>query len=147
MATSDPKNEAKLRDAYDQWNKTKGQSTATWMSLFADNVRLRSLAGGRPGVAFTNEVRSKGDMVKYFAGLLGDWEMIHYTTDEFIVDGDRIAMRGSTAWRHRKTGRELETRKADFVTFKGGKIVEFEEFYDTAGLLAALEPRDAPPKR
>ncbi len=142
MAMSDPKNAAKLRQAYEQWHKTKGQSVDTWMDLFADNVRLRSLAGGRPGADFTREVRSKMEMGKYFSGLLGDWDMIHYTADEFIVDGDRIAMRGSTAWRHRKTGRQVETRKADFVTFKDGKIVEFEEFYDTAGLLAAVQPLD-----
>ena len=112
-----------------------------WMDLFAENVRLRSLAGGRTGAAFTQEVRSKAQMGQYFSGLLNDWQMIHYTTDDFIVDGDRIAMRGSTAWSNRKTGRVVETRKADFVTFKDGKIVEFEEFYDTAGLLAALEPQ------
>ncbi len=137
MATSDPKNLAKLRDAYRAWHETKGKSVDSWMELFADNVRLRSLAEGRAGALFTQEVRSKAEVERYFKGLLGDWQMIHYTTDDFIVDGDRIAMRGSTAWTNRKTGRTIETRKADFVTFRDGKIVEFEEFYDTAGLMAA----------
>jgi len=141
METADPKNLAKLKDTYRAWHTTKGKSVDVWMDLFAENVRLRSLAGGRPGAAFTEEVRSKAQMGQYFSGLLNDWQMIHYTTDEFIVDGNRIAMRGSTAWSNRKTGRVVETRKADFVTFKDGKIVEFEEFYDTAGLLAALEPQ------
>jgi len=141
MATADPKNLAKLKDTYRAWHDTKGKSVDMWMDLFAENVRLRSLAGGRTGAAFTQEVRSKAQMGQYFGGLLNDWQMIHYTTDDFIVDGDRIAMRGSTAWSNRKTGRVVETRKADFVTFKDGKIVEFEEFYDTAGLLAALEPQ------
>jgi len=141
MATADAKNLAKLKDTYRAWHNTKGKSVDMWMDLFAENVRLRSLAGGRPGAAFTEEVRSKAQMGQYFSGLLNDWQMIHYTTDDYIVDGDRIAMRGSTAWSNRKTGRVVETRKADFVTFKDGKIVEFEEFYDTAGLLAALEPQ------
>jgi uncharacterized protein len=66
--------------------------------------------------------------------------MIHYTTDEFIAEGDRVAMRGSTAWRSRKTGRVIDTPKADFVTFRDGKIVEFQEFYDTAVLMAAARP-------
>jgi uncharacterized protein len=140
MATADSGNLAKLRDAYRAWHTTKGKSVESWMELFADNVRLRSLAEGRDGAAFTQEVRSKAEVERYFKGLLGDWQMIHYTTDDFIVDGDRIAVRGSTAWTNRKTGRTVDTRKADFVTFKDGKIVEFEEFYDTAGLLAALEP-------
>lgn len=141
MATGDPKNLAKLKDAYREWHDTKGKSVDSWMDLFAENVRLRSLAEGRAGAAFTQHVRSKAEVTRYFKGLLNDWQMIHYTTDDFIVDGDRIAMRGSTSWSNRKTGRVVETRKADFVTFKDGKIVEFEEFYDTAGLLAALEPQ------
>lgn len=125
---------------------SKGKSVQTWVDLFADNVRLRSLADGRPGADFTREVRSKNEVMQYFTGLLNDWEMIHYTTDDFIVDGERVAMRGSTAWRNLKTGRTVETRKADFVTFRDGKIVEFDEFYDTAGLLAALQPETSSQK-
>jgi ketosteroid isomerase-like protein len=139
MATH-AENVAKLQDAYRQWHESKGKSVQAWVDLVADNVRLRSLADGRPGVDFTREVRSKDEFMRYFTGLLGDWEMIHYTTDVFLVDGDRVVMRGSTAWKNRKTGRVVETRKADFVTFHEGKIVEFDEFYDTAAMMAALQP-------
>jgi uncharacterized protein len=133
-------NVAKLKDAYRQWHESKGKSVQAWLDLVADNIRLRSLADGRPGVDFTREVRSKDEFMRYFTGLLGDWEMIHYTTDDFVVDGDRVVMRGSTAWKNRKTGRVVETRKADFVTFRDGKVVEFDEFYDTAQMMAALQP-------
>jgi ketosteroid isomerase-like protein len=133
-------NVAKLKDAYRQWHDSKGKSVQAWLDLVADNVRVRSLADGRPGVDFTREVRSKDEFRRYFTGLLGDWEMIHYTPDDFLVDGDRVVMRGSTAWKHRKTGRVVETRKADFVTFRDGKLVEFDEFYDTAAMMEALQP-------
>jgi ketosteroid isomerase-like protein len=139
MATQSP-NATSLREAYRQRHESKGKSVQTWLDLMADDVRLRSLADGRPGVDFTSEVRSREGVARYFTGLLGDWEMIHYTTDDFVVDGDRVVMRGSTAWRHRKTGRAVDTRKVDFVTFRGGKIVEFDEFYDTAAMVAALQP-------
>ena len=49
MATGDPKNLAKLKDAYREWHDTKGKSVDSWMDLFAENVRLRSLAEGRAG--------------------------------------------------------------------------------------------------
>jgi uncharacterized protein len=84
-------------------------------------------------------VRSREEFGRYFEGLRTDWEMIHYTTDQFVAEGAVVVMRGSTAWRHRKTGREVDTPKADFVTFRDGKIVEFYEFYETAALLAALQ--------
>ena len=145
MATSSD-NVARLREAYRVWHDSKGQSVQSWLDLLADTVRLRSLAEGRPGADFTREVKSKSEMMRYFTGLQQDWEMIHYTTDDFMVDGDRIVMRGSTGWRNRRTGRVLETRKADFVTFRDGKIVEFDEFYDTAAMVAALEGAQDPSK-
>ena len=66
--------------------------------------------------------------------------MVHYTTGDFIAEGERVAMLGSTGWRNRKTGRVLDTPKADFWTFRDGKIVEFHELYDNAALIAAATP-------
>jgi ketosteroid isomerase-like protein len=65
--------------------------------------------------------------------------MIDYKTTVFIAEGDHVAMRGSTAWRNRQTGRVVDTPKADFWTFKDGKIVEFHELYDTAAMFAAAQ--------
>ena len=136
---SPSENVAKLKDAYRQWHETRGGSVQVWLDLRADDVRVFSLAAGAPGAEFTSEVRSREEFGRYFTGLLADWEMIHYTTDEFIAEGERVAMRGSTAWRNRKTGRVLETPKADFATFRDGKVVEFHEFYNTAAMMAALQ--------
>ena len=129
---------ARLKDAYTRWHKSRGADENAWLDLMADHVRVLSLAAGAPGAEFTREVRSKDDMRRYFAGLRDGWQMIHYTTDHFIVDGDRVAVMGTTHWRNRKTARELNTPKADFIRFEHGKIVEFYEFYDTAALMAAL---------
>src|SRR5262245_28766651 len=137
---SPSENVAKLRDAYLQWHESKGGSVKSWLDLMTDDVRVYSLAAGASGAEFTAAVTSKKDLGRYFEGLLGDWEMINYKTVEFIAEGDRIAVRGSTAWRNRKTGRVVDTPKADFWTFRDGKIVEFHEFYDTAALIAAARP-------
>jgi ketosteroid isomerase-like protein len=131
-------NVARLKHAYEQWHATRGGSKAVWLELAADNVQVGSLAEGAPGLEFTGRVSSREEFGRYFEGLLNDWEMIHYTADHFIADGARVVMRGSTAWRHKRTGREIDTPKADFVTFRDGKIVEFYEFYDTAALRDAV---------
>jgi uncharacterized protein len=138
MGTSD--DVTKLKNAYRHWNETKGKDTSMWIDLFAPNVRLRSLAGGRPGLEFTMECNSTDDVKRYFAGLTSEWEMIHYTTDQFAVDGDRVVMLGSTSWKHRRTARVFDTPKADLIVFRGGRIVEFFEFYDTEMVLAAARP-------
>ena len=132
-------NVAKLKAGYRQWHESKGGSVKGWLDLMVDDVKCYSLAGGAPGAEFTAAITSKKDFERYFKGLLEDWEMINYKTGEFIAEGDRVAMRGSTAWRNRKTGKVVDTPKADFWTFREGKIVEFHEFYDTAALIAAAQ--------
>jgi hypothetical protein len=130
-------NVAKLKDAYRRWDEKKGKDTTMWTKLFSEKVRFRSLAAGRPGLEFTLECQSPADIDRYFAGLAADWDMIHYTTDSFAVEGDRIVMLGSTSWKHKKTGRVFDTPKVDLVTFRDGRIVEFFEFYDTDMVLVA----------
>jgi ketosteroid isomerase-like protein len=133
-------NVATLREAYRLWHETKGGSVKVWLDLMADDVKVRSLAAGGPAAPFTSAHNSKEQFERYFEGLLAEWQMIHYTTGQFIAEGDRVAMLGSTAWRNRKTGREVDTPKADFWTFRDGKVVEFYELYDTAALVAAAQP-------
>ncbi len=133
-------NVAKLKHAYRQWHESKGASVKAWLDLMVDDVRCYSIAAGPPEAEFTAPINSKKDFERYFKGLLDDWEMIHYTTNEFIAEGERVAGRGSTAWRNRKTGKLVDTPKADFWTFRDGKAVEFHEFYDTAALIAAAKP-------
>ena len=137
-STSD--NVAKLKTAYRQWHDSKGSGVKAWLDLMVDDVKCYSLAGGGAGAEFTAAIHSKKDFERYFRGLLADWEMIHYTTDDIIAEGDHVAVRGSTGWRNRTTGNIVDTPKADFWTFRGGKIVEFHELYDTA----ALSPRATP---
>ena len=133
-------NLARLKRAYELWDKTKGTDTTMWTDLFADNVRFRSLAAGRPGVDFTMECRSASDVARYFAGLAADWTMNHYRTETFAVDGDRIVMSGTTSWTHKRTKRTVDTPKVDLVVFRDGRIVEFFELYDTEMILAAARP-------
>ena len=130
-------NVAKLKGAYRQWHESKGSSVNAWLDLMIDDVKCYSLAAGAPGAEFTAIVKSKKDFERYFRGLLADWEMLHYSTSHFVAEGESVAVRGSTAWRNRKTGRAVDTPKADFWTFRDGKVVEFHEFYDTAALIAA----------
>ena len=130
-------NLAKLQDAFRRWDESKGKDCSMWIELFADNARLRSLAAGAPGLEFTMDCKTSQDVARYFAGLAQDWEMIHYKTKPFAVDGDRVVMIGTTSWKHKKTGRVFDTPKADLAVFRDGRVVEFFEFYDTAKVIGA----------
>jgi len=126
-----------LKDAYGRWHESKGASVDHWMTIVADDVRFGSLAQAAPVMSFACNYDSRESLRGYFDGLLSDWEMIHYTVDEFVAQGDAVFMRGSTAWRHKRTGKAVETPKIDFWRFRDGEAVEYYEYYDTARVLAA----------
>ncbi len=126
-----------LRERYQAWHDTRGGSVDRWMEIMDDNVCFGSLAEGADGADFTARCVGSEQLKGYFEGLLGDWEMIHFTVDHYIGDGDRIVAVGSTEWKNRKTGKTVDTPKADVWRFENGRAVEFYEFYDTAKIVAA----------
>ncbi len=134
MSTEDS-NVTVLKEAYRQWHGTKGGSVDHWLTLMTDHVKFRSLAEGTKPMEFTCTSSCKSDVQRYFAGLTEDWQMNYYRMDEYIAQGDRVVALGSCSFKHKKTGKILETPKADFHKFRDGKICEFFELYDTAQAL------------
>jgi uncharacterized protein len=126
-----------LREAYQKWHDTQAGSVDHWLGLMSDDIQFRSLAGGAAKMEFTSTSTCKDEVKQYFAELTNQWSMIHYTVDEFIAQNDRVVALGSCSFRHKKTGKILETPKADFHKFRDGKICQFFEFYDTAQAIAS----------
>ncbi|MCH9671783.1 MAG: nuclear transport factor 2 family protein [Gammaproteobacteria bacterium] len=136
---SEAKNVEVLKQAYQYWNDNKEQAFEHWMELVSDDVNFKSLADGAPGMEFTRRCECKEDLRRYFLELAAEWEMIHYTVDEYIAQGDRVVAVGSCGWRHRATGKEIDSPKADIVRMRESKIIEFFEFYDTAKIVAVTQ--------
>ncbi|MDM0057943.1 nuclear transport factor 2 family protein [Variovorax fucosicus] len=138
--TTEEENVKNLREGYERWSTSKGDrdSVSYWMALVSeDELRWRSLADGAAGMEFTKVGSSKQDVQLYFDQLAQDWEMVSYTVHELVAQGDRVVMLGHCVWKNRKTGKLLDTPKADVFRFRNGKIVDFLEFYDTATAIAA----------
>jgi len=130
-------NLALIREAYQQWHDSRGASVGKWLDLMSHGVRFRSLAGGAAGLEFSRDCANRDEVARYFAELGNDWDMIHYTVDELIAQGDRVIMLGSCGWKNRRTGIAVQTPKADFLRMKDGKVIEFFEFFDTAKAMVA----------
>jgi len=126
------KNVTILKAAYRLWNDTKGGSVDHWLDNMSDDVKFRSLAEGAKTIEFTRTSSCKDEVRQYFAGLTADWEMRYYRVDEYIAEGDRVVALAHVSFKNKRTGKVLETPKADFHKFRDGKICEFFEFYDTA---------------
>ncbi|MGI9407787.1 MAG: nuclear transport factor 2 family protein [Hyphomicrobiaceae bacterium] len=131
------KNTETLKRCYARWHESKGDSVEDWMEILDDQVDFRSLAmGSGSGAEFTSPLSSKTAVKGYFDGLLEQWQMIHYTVDDYVAEGDMVCAIGSTAWTHKGTGKTVDTPKVDVWRFRDGKAVAFFEFYDTAALFA-----------
>ena len=133
----------KLRYAYTAWHDSRGTSDDTWVALMADDIEMRSIADGAPGMEFSLPRKGKDTIRGYFSGLRADWEMIHYASEEFIVEGDRVVVFGRCAYRNRKTRKTAESVIVNRWRFHNDLAVEFFEFYDTAKAFAAAVPDPA----
>lgn len=138
--SEESKNIEILKDAYRRWHETKAGSVDHWLHLMTDDVNFRSLAEGAKTMEFTRTSSCKDEVKHYFAGLTADWEMLYYRIDEYIAQGDRVVALGHVSFTNKRTGKILETPKADFHKFRDGKICEFFEFYDTAQAIDKATP-------
>lgn len=134
---SDSKNLQALRSAYQQWHETKGESQGAWLELMADEVQIHTVGEEGVGLDFAKDSRSKEEAVAFLAGICEHWDMIHWTPDAFVEDGDRIAMFGTCAWTYRQNGKDVETDIAHLWQFADGKVVSLVEIFDSAKAVAA----------
>ena len=133
------KNVEILKTAYEYWDTNKEKAFENWMGLMDDDVKLRSLADGVAGMEFSRPCNCKDDVLRYFQEIAENWELISYKINEYVSEGNRVVAIGICHWRYIKTGKDVQTPKVDIVTFKGSKITEFFELYDTAKAIACTQ--------
>jgi ketosteroid isomerase-like protein len=129
---------ATLKDAYRRWHESRGGSADHWMTICDENIKFGSLAQGGPRVEYLTAYNARDELKHYFEGLTRDWEMIEYVPEHFVAQWDRVVMIGRCSFRAKRTGKTVSTPKVDSWRFANGKAVEFFEYYDTAGVIAAM---------
>lgn len=71
-------------------------------------------------------------VAEFFKTIGGLWDFKQFTPREFIATGDRVVVLGSYAMVHKTTGKPFEADWTHIFLIKGGKVVSFREFTDTA---------------
>jgi ketosteroid isomerase-like protein len=127
-----------LKEAYGKWATSRGASADDWLAICDERIAFGSLAQGPAGAQYMTAFQERNALKEYFAGLSRDWEMLDFVTEHYIAQDDRVVVLGRCAWKFKKTGKVVETPKADSWRFKNGKAVEYYEYYDTAQVHAAL---------
>jgi ketosteroid isomerase-like protein len=59
------------------------------------------------------------------------YEMLAYTVEDLLADGDRAAVRARGRFRHRASGRIVTLAIAVFLKIANGRVVEIREINDT----------------
>lgn len=127
-----PSNLDSLKAAYRDWNDSKGASRHTWGALMADEFQLSHVDEHSPGLEFARDAITRDEALGYLAAIFDDWEMVHYTPEVFVGNGDAIAMFGKCAFTHKGTRQTAEMRMACLWRFSGGKAISMTEIVDSA---------------
>ena len=71
---------------------------------------------------------------KLIAPVGRDWEDFSVNVTALHDAGDHIVMEGRITGKYKPTGKRLDAQTCDILRFRGGKLVHFQQYYDTAQL-------------
>lgn len=123
-----------VRQAYDYFKSGNIEGVLSLMSNDVDwrlpKVENMPHSGTRKGIEQVTE---------FFSTLAGAQEAKQFEPKEFIAQGDRVVALGHYDWKVKANGREFESDFAHVFTVRDGKVVSFEEYFDTAPAAAAFQ--------
>ncbi|MEH1123164.1 nuclear transport factor 2 family protein [Micromonospora sp. CPCC 206061] len=70
--------------------------------------------------------------------LAADWDDWIAHDDTYIVDGENVAVLARYTATNKATGKAIDVRVAHHFVVRGGQIVRFEQFVDTAKIREAM---------
>ena len=133
--------EANTQIVKDGYEKFGSGDIPGLLSLFADDIDWATphienapFSGTRLGLEEVGE----------FFKLLGESEDIaFFEPAEFIAQGDKVVVLGSSKATVKSTSRSYETDWVHVFTVKDGKVTNFAEFFDTAAATKAFQKATA----
>jgi ketosteroid isomerase-like protein len=104
-------------------------------ATLADDVEWTEMAGFPLGGTYRGpDAVISGVLTR----LVQEWEDFAAHDDTYVVDGDHVVVLARYTGRNKATGRALDVRVAHHYVVRGGQIVRFEQYVDSARVLAAM---------
>ena len=94
-------------------------------------------------VPFSGTFHGKNGVGEFFTKLGQSWELQQFEPQNFIAEGDKVAVTGMSRGKAKPTGVEFEDRWVHIFTIRDGKIARFEQYGDSAAAVAAFMPTQA----
>jgi ketosteroid isomerase-like protein len=92
-----------------------------------------------PGSPYGGTYRSPEAVLgQVFARLASEWEGWRMDIHDVLDAGETVVVLGTESGTHRATGRSARAMAAHVLRVRGGKVVEFTDYVDTAEVAKAL---------
>ena len=98
---------------------------------------------GPSDLATSGKRTGRQEVAGFFASVNQLFDIQRFEPREFIAQGDLVVVLGSETAVARSTGKPLELDWVHVFTIKNGKVAAFQEFFDTAAVVAALSSAQA----
>jgi ketosteroid isomerase-like protein len=104
-------------------------------ATLADDVEWTEMAG----FPLAGTYRTPGEVTTHvMEALARDWDDWIAHDDTYVVDGENVVVLARYTATNTATARQINVRVAHHFVVRGGRIVRFEQFVDTALLRAAM---------
>jgi ketosteroid isomerase-like protein len=90
---------------------------------------------------FAGQFHGKDQVAHFFSMLEQAQDVIEFEPQNFIAEGDKVAVTGTARWAVKTTGLTYDSPWAHIFTLRDGKIARFEQHTHTAAAEAAFRPR------
>lgn len=123
-----------LNTAYKAYSAGDGQPL---LDAMAEDVVLE-LCVPVEAFRFAGPLRGKTAVTRALREIGEDYEWLGYRLHDLLVQGDlAVALTGGRI-RHRGSDKTFDLALVDVVRMRGGKIVEFKEYFDSLGALMEI---------
>lgn len=123
-----------VREAYAAFGRADIQGV---LDTLHDDVLWKPITGAGPHVPTAGERRGKSSVAEFFRILAESTTFEQFEPREFVAQNDKVVALGHYRART-KGGGQFESDWTMVFTLRGGKIVQFQEFTDSAAVNAAF---------
>ena len=127
-----------IRQGYDAFGR--GDIEALLQSF---DEQITWVTPGPPDLATSGKRTGRQEVAGFFASVNQLFDIQRFEPREFIARGDLVVVLGSETAVARSTGKVIELDWVHVFTMRNGKVAAFQEFFDTAAVVAALSAAQA----
>jgi ketosteroid isomerase-like protein len=123
-----------LARAYAAYSQGNGQPL---LEAMAEDVTLE-LCVPVEAFRFAGPLRGRATVARAMQEIREDYDWLEFRLHDLLVQGDlAVALTGGRI-RHRATNKAFDLSLVDVVRMRGGKIVDFKEYFDSLGAVMKI---------